>query len=121
MSEQFNLAQVKAKLSELVERAAEGEEIVIAKSGRPRARLVAVPEEKTAPLKKRRFGVARHWKLPPDDALFAPMTEEDIRWATGAHQSNGWYYTRSDLKKAGVLPLAKTKRSAKAKARSRKA
>lgn len=35
-----NLYEAKTQLSKLVERAAAGEEIVIAKAGRPRARLV---------------------------------------------------------------------------------
>lgn len=35
-----NIADAKARLPELVERAASGEEIVIARNGRPRARLV---------------------------------------------------------------------------------
>jgi prevent-host-death family protein len=42
MSTQVNIYEAKAKLSDLVERAAAGEEIVIAKNGRPRARLVRV-------------------------------------------------------------------------------
>lgn len=41
---QVNLYEAKAKLSDLVERAANGEDIVIAKSGRPRVRLVPVAE-----------------------------------------------------------------------------
>lgn len=40
MSETFNLYQAKTHLSELVDRAEKGEEIVIAKAGRPVARLV---------------------------------------------------------------------------------
>ncbi len=36
----YNLYEAKTSLSELVDRAASGEEIVIAKSGRPMARLV---------------------------------------------------------------------------------
>lgn len=35
-----NIADAKARLPELVERAASGEEIIIARHGRPRARLV---------------------------------------------------------------------------------
>jgi prevent-host-death family protein len=35
-----NIADAKARLSELVERAARGEEIVIARNGEPQARLV---------------------------------------------------------------------------------
>jgi prevent-host-death family protein len=43
-----NLYEAKTHLSELVERAAQGEEIVIAKAGRPLARLVALAQ-RTAP------------------------------------------------------------------------
>ena len=43
----FNLYEAKARLSELVERAAGGEEIVIAKHGTPRARLIAMTTEDT--------------------------------------------------------------------------
>ena len=39
MSTQVNLYEAKTQLSALVERAARGEEIVIAKSGRPMARV----------------------------------------------------------------------------------
>jgi len=38
-----NIADAKARLPELVERAARGEEIVIARNGEPRARLVPLP------------------------------------------------------------------------------
>jgi prevent-host-death family protein len=37
-----NLSEAKARLSDLVERAAAGEEIVIAKNGKPKARLVSL-------------------------------------------------------------------------------
>lgn len=40
MSQPINLYDAKTQLSQLVERAAAGEEIVIAKAGRPMARLV---------------------------------------------------------------------------------
>ncbi len=43
-----NLYEAKTNLSSLVERAARGEEIVIAKAGRPLARLVPL-EKRTAP------------------------------------------------------------------------
>ncbi len=46
--ETFNLYDAKTNLSHLVERAAAGEEIVIAKSGRPMARLVPL-SKRTAP------------------------------------------------------------------------
>lgn len=46
MSETVNLYEAKTHLSELVERAAAGEEIVIAKAGKPRARLVPLEEDR---------------------------------------------------------------------------
>lgn len=72
MSETINLYKAKTNLSKLVERAAAGEEIIIAKSGKPRAKLV--PCER--PRKKRQFGrnflgityMADDWDglLPPE-------------------------------------------------------
>lgn len=43
MTEIVNLYEAKTHLSKLVERAAGGEEIIIAKAGTPRARLVGLP------------------------------------------------------------------------------
>ncbi len=37
---QFNIAEVKAHLSELIERAVMGEEVIVAKDNRPVARIV---------------------------------------------------------------------------------
>jgi prevent-host-death family protein len=50
MTETVNLYEAKTHLSRLVDRAAQGEEIVIAKAGKPKAKLVpfhqaAVPRE----------------------------------------------------------------------------
>jgi len=42
MAKAVNIADAKARLPELVERAAQGEEIIIARNGKPRARLVAL-------------------------------------------------------------------------------
>lgn len=42
----YNLYEAKTKLSNLVERAAAGEEIVIAKAGAPKARLVSAQASK---------------------------------------------------------------------------
>lgn len=55
MTTQVNVAEAKATLSDLVERAVGGEDIVIARSGKPRVRLVPVLE-RTGP---RVFG---RWK-----------------------------------------------------------
>jgi prevent-host-death family protein len=46
MSTKINLYEAKTHLSDLVERAAGGEEILIAKAGKPMARLVALRKPK---------------------------------------------------------------------------
>jgi len=71
MAKQVNLYDAKTHLSELVERAAGGEEIVIAKAGLPRARLVPLAR----PSKPRRPGAwkGRVWIDPDFDA---PLPED---------------------------------------------
>jgi prevent-host-death family protein len=44
----FNIYQAKARLSSLVEKACHGEEVVIAKAGKPRVRLVPFSETESA-------------------------------------------------------------------------
>ncbi len=51
MPKVVNLSEAKNQLSLLVDRAASGEEIVIAMRGQPMARLVTVPRPKTEPHK----------------------------------------------------------------------
>ncbi len=60
---QVNLYEAKTSLSALVEQAAAGEEIVIAKNGKARARLTALSDR---PRKAPEFGFWEHygWKLP---------------------------------------------------------
>jgi prevent-host-death family protein len=48
---QVNLYEAKTQLSSLVERAAKGEEIVIAKAGKPMAKLVAPAPQPALPRK----------------------------------------------------------------------
>lgn len=74
MARSVNLYDAKTHLSSLVERAAEGEEIVIAKAGRPLARLVAMgskPKPKRKPgAWKGKVWVARDFDAPlPADLL----------------------------------------------------
>jgi prevent-host-death family protein len=69
-----NVAEAKARLPELIERAAQGEEIVLARNGRPRARLVPLATDRRAlrvPGKgKGRFRSRRDFDAPlPDDVL----------------------------------------------------
>jgi prevent-host-death family protein len=48
MDKQVNVAHAKAHLSELIERAAEGETIILARDGKPRARLMPLEEKRKA-------------------------------------------------------------------------
>ena len=57
MRKQVNLSEAKAHLSKLVEEAAKGEEIVIARNGKPIAMIVALA--KRLRLRKRKLGVSR--------------------------------------------------------------
>lgn len=65
-----NLHEAKTHLSELVGAAAAGEEIIIAKAGKPLARLV--PLEKPEP---RQPGLA---KGRVTEAFFEPLPEEEL-------------------------------------------
>ena len=79
---QVNLYAAKTDLSALVEAAAAGEEIIIAKNGKPRAKLVALAPNDIRPHPK--FGVWDHlgWKLPdnfddPDPEIEAMFYGDD--------------------------------------------
>ncbi|HXW85513.1 MAG TPA: type II toxin-antitoxin system prevent-host-death family antitoxin [Candidatus Binataceae bacterium] len=69
-----NIHQAKTHLSRLVEEAADGEEIIIAKAGKPRARLV-----RCEPLRKRRKLGWMKGKIWVSDDFDAPMTDEELR------------------------------------------
>ncbi len=58
MSKQVNLYEAKTHLSRLIEEAARGDEIVIAKNNRPLARLV--PLAKAGRAAKRKLGTSNH-------------------------------------------------------------
>jgi prevent-host-death family protein len=76
--EQVNIYEAKTHLSALVERAANGEEIVIAKAGQPMAKLVPMPAPATQG--ERRIGGQNYlgitYMAPDWDA---PMTEEELQ------------------------------------------
>jgi len=55
---QLNLAEAKAKLSQLVDQAAKGKGVIIAKSGIPMAKLVPLDEPKR---KKFNFDALKGW------------------------------------------------------------
>ncbi len=79
MATQFNIAEAKAKLSELLDRALAGEEIVIARAGKPLARLTPVRNQP-----QRKPGAWRGWAASIDTGVFlAPMDPEDLDAAEG--------------------------------------
>jgi len=90
-STQMNLYEAKTQLSSLVDRAAKGEEIVIAKAGKPMARLVAakVEEQTCAPLP---FGqnllgitfLADDWEKDLPLELFENAEEDQLLLGGGA-------------------------------------
>jgi prevent-host-death family protein len=67
-----NIAEAKAKLSELLDRALAGEEIVIARAGTPLARLEPVRAEP----RSRKGGAWRGWTASTE-ALLAPVNLEN--------------------------------------------
>lgn len=72
--ETVSLYEAKTHLSSLVERAAEGEEIVISKSGRPKARLV--PLDDVRPLREPGRGRGA-WTVSDD--FDSPLPDEVLR------------------------------------------
>jgi prevent-host-death family protein len=81
MAVHINVAEAKAKLSSLLDRALAGEEIVIARAGKPLARLV--PVETRA---RRKSGAWRGWAANiPTEVFLAPMDPEDLDAAEGKY------------------------------------
>jgi prevent-host-death family protein len=68
-----NVHDAKTRLSQLLARAEAGEEVVIARAGRPVARLVAL-----APPAARRPGLWTGRMRVDDAALLAPLTEDEL-------------------------------------------
>jgi prevent-host-death family protein len=69
MTIQVNIAEAKAKLSELVARAEAGEEVVIARHGRP---IVALTPKTPPQTGRRRIGVWEHLNLSIPLSTFHP-------------------------------------------------
>ena len=73
MSEKVNIYDAKTRLSQLVDRAEAGEEIIIARGGRPAARLIAFAP---APVKRKpgrmrgRIRIGRDFDAPLPSDLF---------------------------------------------------
>lgn len=86
----INLYDAKTHLSELVEQAAAGEEVVIAKAGRPRVRLVPVSTGKVV----RKPGVWQGQIFIADD-FDAPLPPDVLRGFAGDDEGPGTDRRRS--------------------------
>ena len=71
---QINIHQAKTQLSKLVEEAAQGEEIIIAKAGKPIARLVPLEKKERKP----RIPGGMKGQIWMADNFDAPMSEEEL-------------------------------------------
>lgn len=74
MTLQVNIHEAKSQLSKFIELACRGEEIVIAKAGRPMVRLTPVEQQASG----RRFG-ALQGKAKVDERFFEPLPEDELR------------------------------------------
>jgi prevent-host-death family protein len=71
--------QAKSQLSKLVERAIKGEEIVIARAGKPAVRLVPVNAvDQKEPQRKRPLGFLKLKDPLPDSFFFDPLSDEEL-------------------------------------------
>jgi prevent-host-death family protein len=73
MSDTINIYDARTHLSRLVDRAAAGEEIVIAKAGKPKAMLVPYRPKQPRPMGQNLLGIT----YIADD-FDAPMTPEEL-------------------------------------------
>jgi prevent-host-death family protein len=77
--DQVNIHQAKTQLSRLLERVAAGEEIVIAKSGKPLAKLVPFREAARQPGRlKGKIKIGRDFDAPLPAALAAAFRGEGM-------------------------------------------
>jgi len=75
MTSIVNVHDAKTHFSKLLDRAHAGEEIILAKAGKPYARLVPLEKPKV----ERRLGRLKLKTPIPDGFFFDPLPEEELR------------------------------------------
>ena len=104
MAKTVNLYEAKTKLSRLVEQAADGEEIIIAKAGRPRARLVSMGRPGKPRRAGRLEGAGRHCRQlrcsPAEEAARRFSKRWRVRLLLDTHVFLWWLADDDRLKKA---------------------
>jgi prevent-host-death family protein len=79
MTIHVNIGEAKTRLSELIAASERGEEVVIARAGKPVVRLAPVAEIDEIALRASACGMWRHLITDEEiDELLAPFTEEEI-------------------------------------------
>jgi prevent-host-death family protein len=73
MTIMVNIHEAKTHLSRLLEQVSDGEEVILAKAGKPIARIISYEKEKARP---RRPGMV---KGRFDDRFFHPLPEDELR------------------------------------------
>jgi prevent-host-death family protein len=73
---QLNIYEAKAKLSNLLDRALDGETIVIARAGEPLVRLVPIKQGKSK--SGVTFGGRLKGKMKLTNDFFKPMTDDEL-------------------------------------------
>ncbi len=71
-----NMHEAKTNLSRLVEKAVKGESVVIAKTGKPMLRIIAI--DAPAPAKKKRIGFLAGQVTVPDAQVFNHLGSDEI-------------------------------------------
>lgn len=71
MATVINVHTAKTTLSKLLDRVRKGEEIVLAKAGKPCAKLVPLDEAR-----ERKPGVLEGWRVP--ESFFEPLPREEL-------------------------------------------
>jgi prevent-host-death family protein len=74
IAKRITVHEAKTQLSKLIERALQGEDVVIHRGAEPVVRLVAV----SRPAVQRRFGALKG-KVRVPDSFFEPLPEEELR------------------------------------------
>jgi len=79
MTIHVNIGEAKTRLSELIAASERGEEVVIARAGKPVVRLAPVEASTSVERRMSAFGMFKHAIDPAMvDALLEPMSEEEL-------------------------------------------
>jgi prevent-host-death family protein len=71
-----NMHEAKTNLSRLVEKAVQGESVVIAKAGKPMVRIIAI--DAPVPAKRKRIGFLAGQITVPDAQVFNELGKDEI-------------------------------------------